>query len=203
VLCTSKEENQMNKMLGLLTFTAAVLMAFATPVSATTLTAPAGTTYTGEIKAETENGHFIFHNAYTTWECNSFISFKVEQHGAGVTVGGKISSLTFPTCTGDTVAVNQAGVLEMHTGSNGHGIVTLSGSAWTIFNHAFGGTCIYTTSSTSIGTLTPAPISTGHATLDISASIPRTGGTLGVFCGNTGTWTGNYKFTTPTGMRIS
>jgi hypothetical protein len=193
----------MNKMLGLLTFTAAVLMAFATPGSATTLTAPAGTTYTGEIKAETENGHFIFHNAFTTWECNSFISFKVEQHGAGVTVGGKISSLTFPTCTGDTSTVLRAGSLEIHSQANGHGLVTWSGLEWSLFNHAFGGTCIYTTSHTQIGTLTPAPSSTGHATLDISATISRTGGSLGVFCGSTASWTGNYKFTTPTGLRIS
>jgi hypothetical protein len=191
------------KMLGLLAVAAAALMAFAGTASATVLTSPAGTVYTGEIKAETENGHAILHNAFTTVECNSFVTGKVEKHGAGVTAGGNISTLSFPTCTGDTVTVTTPGSLEIHTGANGHGTLTSSGAAVSVFNHAFGGTCIYTTNNTQIGTVTPAPSNTGHATLDISATIPRSGGSLGIFCGSTGSWTGNYKVTSPTGLRVS
>jgi hypothetical protein len=192
------------KMLGLLAVAAAALMAFAGTASATIVTAPAGTAYTGKIHASTENGHAILHNAFTTVECSGTVEGTVETHSLAGTAHGKISVLTFPVCTGtNTVTVAANGLLEIHAGANGHGTLTSSGTQVVITNHEFGGTCIYTTNNTQIGTLTPAPTNTGHATLDITASIPRTGGSLGVFCGSTGTWTGNYKVNTPTGLRIS
>ena len=200
------------KMLGLLAVAAAALMAFAGTASATTLTSPKGTTYTGVIKAETENGHAILHNAITTVECTGTVEGSVEKHGAGVTVEGKISSLTFTNCTGSNTVhdpVAKPGSLVVHAincnaSNECTGTVTSVGAEVVITNHAFGGSCIYTTGAgVDIGTLTPTNDTGGTATLDIEGTIPRTGGTLGAFCGSTGTWTGNYLITTPDSLYVN
>jgi hypothetical protein len=191
------------KMLGLLAVAAAALMAFAGFASASVVTSPAGTTYTGELKAETENGHAILHseNAPTafTVECGGTVTGKVEKHGSGVTPGGNISSLVFNNCTnGATVVVNKAGSLEAHALGSGNGTVTSTGAEITIHVPVLNIKCIYTTNSTDVGTLTGGT----PATLDInSATIPRTGGSA--FCGTGGFWTGNYKVTTPTSGFVS
>jgi len=68
---------------------------------------------------------------------------------------------------------------------------------------AFGFHCIFGTGAgTDIGTVTTNTASGGAATLDIGATIPRTGGTSGVFCGSTAQWTGTYKTTVPATLII-
>jgi hypothetical protein len=168
--------------------------------SASVITSPAGTVYTGEIKGEVENGHAILHseNAPTafTVECGGTVAGSVSQHGQSVTAGGAISSLAFSNCTnGATVVVNKAGSLEVHEKQGGgqfDGTATSSGAEITIHVPVLNIKCIYTTSNTDVGTLTGGT----PATLDInSATIPRTGGSA--FCGTGGFWTGNYVVTTP------
>lgn len=183
------------KMLGLLAVAAAAFMALVGTASATTLTSPTGTTYTGTIHAVSENGHVSLHSPLSTVECESTVEGKVEKHGAGVTVSGKISSLLFTECTNeDTVTVKKAGSLEIHGTTGYDGTLTSTGAEIEVWSHSFNGSCIYTTKDTHIGTLTGKT----EATLDIdSAAIPRTGGTLGFLCGSSGEWTGNYVVTTP------
>lgn len=62
--------------------------------------------------------------------------------------------------------------------------------------------CIYKTSSTDIGTLTGSANTESNPTLDIEATIPRTGGRSGAFCGSTAKWTGSYKVTAPNPLNV-
>ena len=191
------------KMLGLLALAAAALMAFAGVAHATVVTSPAGTTYTGEVKAELENGHGILHseNAPTafTIECNAASAGKVEKHGSGVTAGGNLSSLTITNCTnGATIVVNKAGSVEVHSLGGGNGTLTSSGAEITIHVPILNIKCIYTTNNTDVGTMTGGT----PATVDInSATIPRTGGSA--FCGTGAFVTGSFKFTTPASGFVS
>ena len=188
------------KMLGLLAVAVTALMAFAGVASATILTSPAGTTYTSTIKATSTESSLD--GAFVTVTCkHSAVEGKVESHGAGVTAGGKISSLTFTECNFPTT-VKKAGSLEIHTTKvtdangevtepvNGNGTLTSTGAEIEIATSV--GTCIFTTSATDVGTVTGGTT----AKLDIaSAKIPRTGGNF--LCGSSGTWTGSYTINTP------
>jgi len=89
------------------------------------------------------------------------------------------------------VTVITKGSLEIHTRETGvteSGTLTSSGSEVTV--EFLGFHCIFKTSSTDIGTLTA---NGGNATFDIAATIPRTGGRSGAFCGSTAQWTGSYS----------
>jgi hypothetical protein len=175
------------KMLGLLAVAAAALMAFAGPASATTVKST-GANYTSTITAESSNS--TLHGSFITVECaESHVQGKVESHGAGVTAEGKISNLSFDECNYD-VTVKKGGTLVAHTGTTPNGTLTSTGAEITI--HTSVGECVFTTSSTPIGTLTGG----APAKLDIdSSSIPRTGGSF--FCGSSGEWTGNYTVSVP------
>ena len=185
------------KMLGVLAVAAMAVMAFAASASAATLTSPTGTTYTNTIKAESE-GHTTLHGAFVDITCaKSSVEGKVEEHGVGKTVGGKISKLTFTECNYPTTVV-KAGSLQVHTvncsGGYCDGTTTSSGAEISISTSV--GTCVFTTANTDVGLLTGTNKTGGNPTLDInSASIPRTGGNF--LCGSSGVWTGSYKVTTP------
>jgi hypothetical protein len=84
------------KQLGLLAVAAAALMVFAASVSATTVTSPEGTTYTGAIKATSSNAKLS--GSFVTVECSeSTLNSQVEQHGAGITVEGHLN-VEFKLC---------------------------------------------------------------------------------------------------------
>jgi hypothetical protein len=220
-----KEKNmKYAKMLGLMAVAAAALMAFAASASATSLTSPTGTTYTGTITAVNE-GNVSLDGSFVTVTCAaSHVEGKVEQHGAGVTVKGNISTLTFGSCN-FPVTVNAAGSLEVHAVTEkvntppAHntietcstlnkiectGTLTSSGAKVTIATSV--GNCVFTTNATDIGTLTPTNHTGGHATLDIGAPndttgrIPRTEGNF--LCGSSGQWTGKYTVTTPSTLYV-
>ena len=94
------------KILGLLAVAATALMAFAATASATTVTSPHGTTYTGAIKAENEGGHVSLHNETANIECASTVEGTITTHGAGMTAKGPITHLHSTSCTnGWTVTV--------------------------------------------------------------------------------------------------
>lgn len=126
--------------------------------------------------------------------------------GSNATVSGSLSEqllngdpkgLTFSGCNAE-VTVLRAGSLEIHTrttSADNNGTVTSSNAQVTVTFSGFH--CIFTTSSTDIGTLTGSSNTKATATLDIEATIPRTGGRSGAFCGSTAQWTGFYKITTP------
>lgn len=174
------------KMLGLLAVAAAALMAFAATASATTLTSPAGTTYTSTIKASA--GETTLHGVVTITCKSSATEGSVEQHGTNVTAGGKIKSLTFAECGENHVTVKNAGSLEVHSS----GRLTSTGAEISINVTSLGLTCVFTTNATDVGEVTSGTT----AKLDIdSVKIPRTGGSI--FCGSSGEWTGSYTVTTP------
>jgi len=186
------------KMLGLAAVAMAILMAFAATASATNLTSPNGTTYTGSFQAE--SGSLVWEGAYTTITCaNSTLAGTVESHGAATTVGVKLSSLTFTSCN-FPFTVSNPGSLEIHTeGStaNGNGTITWSGMQLTM--HTSVGSCVFTTSNTHIGTLTGSDV--GKAQWHINAAkIPRTGGNF--LCGSSSTLTGNYTVNTPSTLTV-
>lgn len=148
---------------------------------------------TPSITAESTNSKLD--GSFVTVECSkSEVKGKVEQHGTGVTVKGNVSALTFSSCN-YSVTVNKAGSLEVHETTGGNGTVTSSGAEISI--HTSVGTCVFTTTSTDIGSLTGG----APAKLDIeSAKIPRTGGNF--LCGSSGTWTGNYTVTSPSDLYV-
>ncbi|HKF83819.1 MAG TPA: hypothetical protein VKB23_12775 [Solirubrobacterales bacterium] len=190
------------KMLGLLALAATALFAFAASASATTLTSPKGTVYTSTISASTE-GHAVLHDTSglgITIECNGGVSGTVTGHGTSKTVTGPISSLTWTNCTNNwAVSTLKTGTLEAHNiAGTENGTLTSTGAEVTTKQSTTGLHCIYSTNATDIGTLTSSTATGGNATLDIAATITRTGGSSGFFCGSAGTWTGSYKVTTPT-----
>lgn len=208
------------KMLGLMAVAAAALMAFAATASATTLTSPTGTIYTGKIHAEVDTNEGALaptlDGAFSTVNCKkSTVEGTVESHGAGVTAGGKITTLTFGECN-FPVTVLKPGTLSIHaikpesgehktcentpnTPDTCWGTLYSDKAEVTVATSV--GSCIFTTANTSIGTLTTTPTTGKTATLDIGSSpIPRTGGNF--LCGATATWTGNYVVDTPDSLWI-
>lgn len=176
------------KTLGLLTVAAAALMAFAAPASATILTSPEGTTYTGNIVATSTNSELV--GSPVTVKCaHSRAEGSVSKHGVG-NAGGTLSSLDFTECNYHTT-VNKPGSLEIDSSNN----VFSTGAEVTIITSV--GTCVYKTNNTSIGSLTEG----FSATHDIGSSkIPRITGNF--LCGSSGTWTGSYDLTEPNDLWV-
>lgn len=198
------------KTLGSIVAVAAALMAFAASASATTITSPTNTVYTGEIHAESE-GHLVFNNPIAKIECLSTIKGTIETHGPETTPHGPIASLTFTNCTNSWhLTVIATGSLAIHWTGNHMGTLTSDGA--TIEATRFGVICRYATEETLLGKLTdshtagaPIPVSDTApdttATLPINASVPFHGGSA--LCGTKPVeWTGSYKITTPDRLYI-
>jgi hypothetical protein len=167
----------------------------AASASATSLTSPSGTIYTGEIKAESE-GHVVLDNPIATIECASNAVGKVESHGEGVATAVSLSSLAFTGCTNSWhVTVVSAGSMQINSTGGSNGTVTSTGA--TIEATRFGITCRYATSGTTIGTLTGGT----PATLHIEAAVPFHSGSF--LCGAAAvSWTGSYKVTSPSTLLV-
>ena len=180
------------KVFGLAAVLGAALMASAGTASANPLTSPEGTPYTSTLKAESSN--FELHGNFVTVKCSSSFEGKVESHSS-TTAGGNLSSFTLSGCN-YPVEVKKPGSLEVHATGSGNATVTWSGAEISVATS--GPTCVFTTSGTDIGTLTGSNAT--NATIDISGSLPRTGGSY--LCGSTGTITGSYKVTTPSTLYV-
>ncbi|HKF81637.1 MAG TPA: hypothetical protein VKB23_01595 [Solirubrobacterales bacterium] len=193
-------------MLRLTAFAAVVLMTWPVIASATTATSPKGTTYSNASLMAATEGHAILHDTSglgITIECNSVVEGAFENPGEGP-AKASISSLTWSNCTNNwSVTTLTKGSLEFHNiAGTENGTVTSTGTEITATQSGSGLHCIYKTSNTDIGTLTSSTKTGGNATLDISATIPRTGGSSGFFCGTAGTWTGSYKVSTPSTLYV-
>lgn len=193
------------KMFGLAAL-AAALMAFvvAGTASATTLTNGTGTMKTGEAIESEAEGTTTLHPPFGDITCEkSTVAGSISNAGGSTeTVSGGISSLTFTGCNA-TVTVVQKGSLEIHTktaSADNNGTLTSTGAEVTV--EFIGTHCIFKTNGTDIGTLTGSATTKGAATLDIEATIPRTGGRSGAFCGTTAQWTGSYKVTKPSTLNV-
>lgn len=193
------------KILGLAAIAAAALMAFvgAGTASATALTCtnakseeiicPKGTA----IKSVNE-GTVTLDPPFGRIECNESVveGSTSNEGGAEATVTGSISEVFWKSCNA-TVTVLKKGTLEIHTKgtSTTEGTVTSTGTKVTV--EFIGTHCIFETNGTDIGTLTGSTATGSTATFDISATIPRTEGRSGAFCGEKAAWTGAYKIETP------
>jgi hypothetical protein len=194
------------KMLGLLAIAAAALTAFAGTASASTLTSPTGTAATSlTMTAGATSVDF----AFVTVTCqSSHVTGSVTSQGASQTVKANITAFTFSNCN-YPVHVKKFGSLELHavTKTAPHatcavnycnGTLTSSGTEVEITTSI--GSCVFTTTNTSLGTVTGTDTTGGNAKLDIQASIPRTGGSF--LCGASYTWTGSYNVTSPATLWI-
>lgn len=192
------------KLIGLAATAIAALMMFAGNASADKATSPTGTTYTGTLNWETTGGHISFHGSNgVTWECSSKFSEHIVGHGEGVPVTTTITSWSFYNCTNSYVVHVQAnGSASISATSGTNGTRSMSGSKWVVTASTIFGTitCEYTTSNTSIGTITGSGTTGANAILDLAATVPRTGGSS--LCGSTGTWTGQYRLTSPSSFKI-
>jgi len=197
------------KMLGLATVAAVAVMAFvgAGSASATELTCngvkcPIGTVFHASTPAGT---HTVLHPVIGAIECNSTIEGTVQDAGSPTTTAKlSLGTLALTPCTnGAVVTTLKKGTLELHsTAGGGNATVTLFN--WEVTIQAFGFHCIFLTgpAGIDIGTMTTNTSTPGAATFDLGATIPRTGGTSGVFCGSTAKWTGTYRTTKPTTLVV-
>lgn len=186
---------------GLLAVAATALMVFAATASATQVTAPAGTLYTGHVEAINEGSITISGTA--TVHCNSsLITGTVTAHGSNVTASGPVTALTFTNCD-QHVVVKATGTFEAHATSGGNGTLTSNKATVTIeFTTIFGNIhCNLETRDTDVGDFTAAPSSTSHATIHLNKQIPVEVGSV-FLCGSSATLTGSYKVQTPTGLRL-
>jgi hypothetical protein len=183
---------------------AAALMAFvvAGTASATELDNASGMVTTGSTFALNLEGNLIMHPPIGDFECSkSLLSGKTTNTGsASETVKANVESWTFQECN-TAITVLKRGTLEIHSSGSNNGTLTSSGTEVTV--NYLGFHCIFSTSSTDIGTLTGSKTTGKTATFDISATIPRTGGTSGFFCGSTAQWTGSYEITNPDTLNVT
>lgn len=181
------------------------LLALAGNASATSLTSPAGTAYTGSIKGESAFGHLYIHSSSGTFTCGSSkFEGKVESHGLAVTAKVTLSKFSFEECGETQVTVVKPGFFEIHPGTLGSpndDVVTWSGVELTTLRQSVFGPihCLYLIPFNigyTFGTITSST-ATGHtATLHRSENRIPKDSTSG-FCSNSIAFTGIYEFTTP------
>lgn len=190
------------KLLGLLAIATTALMAFAASASATQVTAPSGTLYTGGLTATNESTLTLKGVATVNCTASSLAVGKIDSHGAGVTAKGNISTLTLAGCD-QHVAVKLNGTLEFHANGGGNATVTLTLATITIeFTTIFGNIhCNIDTKNTDIGELTSASGIASHGTLHLKGALPIEAGSI-FLCGNSLEILGALKFNTPTGLRF-
>ncbi|HEX5526832.1 MAG TPA: hypothetical protein VFX44_06490 [Solirubrobacterales bacterium] len=194
-----------------------VAMSSATTVDCGASACKAGTDFHANAESETELLNKVtLHPPIGTVECAaSTTTLKLQEQGVGPNPAkASVSELSFEVCNA-TVKVLQTGSWDIHTDytveenglvqirttSNNVGTVTSTGMEVTIELSGFH--CIFKTNSTLLGRLTGSAVTKGTATLDIGATIPRTGGRSGAFCGSTAQMTGAYQFTSPGTLDIT
>ncbi len=181
-----------SKMLGLVSLFSALFVLPVGIASASLITSPTGTSYTGNIHAVHEGTHVTLDNPMAKIECDSTFELAVSTHGGGITAAGNFTSLTFSPCTNNWhVTVVALGTWQIHSVTEYNGALTSSGLK--ISATRLGVTCNYETNGTNLGTVTGG--NPGRA--DIEASLPIAAGSSGL-CGSGNTsWTGIYSMTGP------
>lgn len=185
------------RKLGLLAMAVAAMTAFAATASADELTSPEGTQYKGELTGESEGGHVkLVGPLGINVQCSGHIAGIITSQGPGQKIKGEVTSYKLSGCTnGYNVTVPAYGTIEGNA-INGGPNATLRSTGATVTVHTpLGFNCEYTTNNTTIATATGS-VSTGStATLDISATVPRTGHSA--LCGANGSLTGSGLVTKP------
>jgi hypothetical protein len=159
------------KVFRLVVLAGTALLALASSASATTLTSPAGTSYTGPIKAAAiEGGLYIYTNGQLSKTCNAELEWKVESHGPAVTAKGTVASFVLPEC-GSGLTLLKPGAIEIHTlkpeENTGAGTVTWTGAQITTTSL---GDCTYELEKPYFANLTGSKLLTGKtAIIDFEA----------------------------------
>lgn len=185
------------RMLSLAVITAALVVSAGT-ASATTLTSPKGTVYTGSIHAEDSN--LSLSGSFVTISCSkSELDGAVTSHGEAVTTKISLEALSFEGCNYEATVKN-AGTLEVHTDSasvDGNGTITWTGLELSL--HTSVGVCVYTTINTPIGTLEGSDVTRANWNTN-SEKLPRTGGSF--LCGPSSKLEARYEITTPSTLSV-
>jgi len=186
------------KMLGLAAVAAMALMASAGGASATTLEV-GGAAQNNEVTIEATiaaGTSAILKDEFgtTTDTCTaSTVKGTTEGSFTGATVGGKVGTLSFGSCS-HTTHVIKPGSLAVAWTSGTNGTVTSKEAEVTVDSTVFGASAVCKTGAgTDVGTLTG--VSSGNATMHISATVN---------CGFLGNakWTGTYTVTSPSGLGV-
>jgi hypothetical protein len=187
------------KMLGLAAVAAMALVAFtAGSASATTLEVGGSTKNESiTIKSSLKTGTSATLRDTFGFSSNTCTSSSVEgateNSFTGASLTGKISSLTFTECENEPVEVHTGGTLHVsHIANTTNGTVTSSGAEVTT-ESPFGTLNCKTGAGTHLGTLTG--VSSGHATMDINATLSCSG--------ISSKWIATYTVTSPTGLGVS
>ena len=132
----------------------------------------------------------------TTDTCTSSeIKGFTESPYTAASVKGKVSTMTFKSCTHTTTVIAPGSLSVVWISGTTNGSLTSSGSEVTVVSTAFGSSAICKTGAgTPIGTITG--VKEGHATLHVNAKVNC--GILG-----TGTLTGTYNGTGSGGLGVT
>jgi hypothetical protein len=183
------------KISGIVVATTMALMVFAVSASATVITSPAGTNYTGAVKAKSIEPRVYVHWPSSLETCDGEFEWKVESHGAAVTAKGPVSSFALSNC-GSKITLLKSGSFEVHPWEKGmNGKVTWTGPEITV--EVWGAyDCIYELQDPYIAELTGSKGLAGKtATVDFAATWIRVGGNL--FCPRATDWTAYFSVTSP------
>lgn len=186
------------KISGLVALATAATMAFAGNASATVVTSPAGTAYTGAIKAESVNPQLHIHYGLSELDiCESELEWKVESHGASATAVGPVTSFALFECDWE-VTLLKPGQFEVHTTSkeaDGYGDVTWTGveitvELWGSFD------CIYKLENPYMARVEGSKTQKGNtATFAFEAWWGQAGGSP--FCPKKTQWTSYFLISSP------
>ncbi len=190
------------KLVGLVTVSVVALMAFAGTASATTLTGAGGATLgSGTTFHETNLGTIVWIPPFGLISCGASTKHWTTTNagGSGVAVSGSIGALSFSECNATVTVLNNGTLSITGTGSNNG---TLRGTGTEVTVEFVGTHCIFKTNNTTLGTVTGSSTTGRTATLDISATVPRTGGRSGAFCGSTAKWEGSYTVLSPDTLNV-
>ena len=169
------------KVLGPVAMAVAALVVFAASASATVLTSPAGSTYTGTVQAETE-GEMIIHEPFVESRCKSKFLWEPTSHGPASTVKGPVNTFDVTECSGGTLVVPvKLGTFELHTrtgSADGDGTLTWTGAEITYLTSPPVLDCLYGLESQNadVGIVTGSKKTGGTAKVDMAATLIRVGG---------------------------
>lgn len=176
-------------------------LALAAPVSASTPTSPAGTVYTGPVKAQSAAQHVLIHTkGGTTITCEtSSFDWEIESHGPSETTKGSVTNLSFGSCGTTTVSVLKKGTVEVHKGPEGSSYETVTWSGMEITVAApFTPDCKYffqQPTSIFMGGLTASSVLGTTAAFDFETNKIPVGNSI--LCPEWIQFTGAYTITTP------
>ncbi|HEU4738449.1 MAG TPA: hypothetical protein VFS54_05125 [Solirubrobacterales bacterium] len=185
------------KTFGFAIAVATALMVFAASASATTLTSPAGTTYTGAVKAESIlEGLYVYINGKIEQTCDAEFEWKAESHGAAATVNGAVTAFSLSEC-GLKITLLKPGSSEVHTlseGSAGAGSLTWNGVEATM--PILGLDCVYELEKPYVAIIKGSKNAGGKTSLvDFEAHWRYLKGSP--FCPKTMEWKSYFQVTSP------